>query len=190
MLAGIVLFVGLLLTGGIAAFHGGLIPLGSETAESARAHRILACESVLYAAADPNAIPAIDECASNEQNKDSRNEPQTGSAMHTITVKFDYDFTHNPVCSAKIKDACVSTFIVYDISGTKPYKLFSIPAPADAKGVTKGITATSPRMLFGVGKHRIGVAAVSGKGIESPPIDCNTIVEIKPPGLGSAPPAR
>jgi hypothetical protein len=100
--------------------------------------------------------------------------------MHTVTVKFDYDFTHTPLCNGKIKDACVSTFTVYDISGPKVYKLFSVPAPANAKGMMKGITATSPRMLFEVGKHRIGVSAVSASGKESPPVACDTIVEIGP----------
>jgi hypothetical protein len=99
--------------------------------------------------------------------------------MHSITVRFDYDFTKTPVCSAKVTAACVQTFDVYDISGDKPYLLFSIPAPQNAQGVMKGITATSPRMLFSIGRHRIGVSARMPNGEKSPPRDCKVIVEIK-----------
>jgi hypothetical protein len=102
-----------------------------------------------------------------------------GSAMHSIAVQFDYDFTKTPACSTKVTTACVKTFDVYDISGDKPYLLFSIPVPQNAQGVMKGITATSPRMLFAVGKHRIGVSAQMPDGEKSPPRDCKVIIEIK-----------
>jgi hypothetical protein len=180
MFAGIGIIAALLLTGGIAAFHGGLVSLGSDKSSTARAQRILACESEIYALAATGAIPGIDECTDPAQNSSSAKGGPTGSATHSITVKFDYDFTRTPVCSGKVKDACVSTFTVYDISGTKPYKLFSFPVPPDAKGSMKGISATSPRLLFAIGKHRIGVAAVSASGKESPPIDCDIVVEIGP----------
>jgi hypothetical protein len=108
------------------------------------------------------------------------NSPPAGSAMHSITVQFDYDFTKTPVCAAKVTPACVKTFDVYDISGEKPYLLFSIPAPANAQGMMKGITATSPRMLFAIGKHRIGVSALMANGEKSPPRECKVIIEIKP----------
>jgi hypothetical protein len=68
---------------------------------------------------------------------------------------------------------------VYDISSAKPYLLFSIPAPQNAQGVMKGITATSPRMWFAVGSHRIGVSAEMPDGEKSPPRDCKVIIEIK-----------
>lgn len=114
-----------------------------------------------------------------------------GSAMHSITVKFDYDFTKTPACSAKVTTGCVQKFDVYDISGEKPYLLFSVPAPANAQGAMKGITATSPRMLFAIGKHRIGVSAQMPNGEKSPPRDCKVIIEIKPdnPSSPSSPPA-
>ncbi|HEY4950570.1 MAG TPA: hypothetical protein VIH88_09575 [Candidatus Acidoferrales bacterium] len=106
--------------------------------------------------------------------------PQPGdSATHSITVQFDYDFTKTPACSTKVTNACVKTFDVYDISGDKPYLLFSIPVPQNAQGAMKGITATSPRMLFAVGKHRIGVSARMPDGEKSPPRDCKVIIEIK-----------
>jgi hypothetical protein len=105
-----------------------------------------------------------------------------GSAMHSITVTFDYDFTKTPACSDTVKTQCVAKFSVYDISGSKPYFLFSAPVPKGARGVTKGITATSPQLLFAVGKHRIAVSAREPSGAESPPHDCKVIIEIKAPG--------
>ena len=105
--------------------------------------------------------------------------PESGSAMHSITVQFDYDFTKTPACTAKVTKACVQKFDVYDISGDKPYLLFSIPAPPNAQGVMKGITATSPRMWFAIGRHRIGVSAQMPDGEKSPPRDCKVIIEIK-----------
>ena len=114
-----------------------------------------------------------------------------GSATHSITVKFDYDFTKTPACSAKVTTGCVQKFDVYDISGEKPYLLFSVPAPANAQGAIQGITATSPRMRFAIGKHRIGVSAQMPNGEKSPPRDCKVIIEIKPdnPSSPSNPPA-
>ena len=107
------------------------------------------------------------------------NPPAAGSAMHSITVQFDYDFGKTPACTAKVTTACIKTFDVYDISGEKPYLLFSIPVPANAQGLMKGIVATSPRMLFAIGKHRIGVSAQMPNGEKSPPRDCKVIIEIK-----------
>jgi hypothetical protein len=125
---------------------------------------------------------------SGQQN--GRDQPQTESAMHRITIQFDYDFTETPACSANVKAVCVQKFSVYDISGDKPYFLFAVPVPQNAHGVMKGITATSPRMLFAVGKHRIGVSAQTADGKESAPRACKTIIEIKPgsaPGPSAAP---
>ena len=113
------------------------------------------------------------------------NPPANGSALHSITVQFDYDFTKTPACTAKVTRACVQKFNVYDISSEKPYLLFSIPVPQNAQGLTKGITASSPRMWFAVGSHRIGVSAQMPDGEKSPPRDCKVIIEIKadsPPG--------
>ena len=108
------------------------------------------------------------------------------SAMHSITVTFDYDFTKTPACSANVKKHCVAKFSVYDISGDKPYFLFSAPVPDGAHGQMKAITATSPRLLFAVGKHRIAVSAQEPDGKESPPHDCKVIVEIKPADAGNS----
>ncbi|MGA7855028.1 MAG: hypothetical protein WCA15_17010 [Candidatus Acidiferrales bacterium] len=104
----------------------------------------------------------------------------TDSAKHVITLTFDYDFTKTPACSATVKVHCVAKFSVYDISSHKPYFLFFAPVPNGAHGLMKGITATSPQLLFAVGKHRIAVSAVEPDGSESPPHECKTIIEIKP----------
>jgi hypothetical protein len=126
--------------------------------------------------------------SSDQQNETDR--PQAESAMHSITLRFDYDFTKTPACSANVKAACVQKFSVYDISGGKPYFLFAVPVPQNAHGVAKGITATSPRMLFAVGKHRIGVSAQMADGRESPPRECKTIIEIKPESKSDLPAAH
>jgi hypothetical protein len=114
----------------------------------------------------------------------------TESAKHVITLTFDYDFTKTPACSATVKVHCVAKFSVYDISSHKPYFLFFEPVPDNAKGLMKGITATSPQLLFAVGKHRIAVSAVEPDGSESPPHECKTIIEIKPTATAAASPAH
>jgi hypothetical protein len=187
---GIVICIPLLVTGAIAAYYGKVFPVNANNSAASRLMVAARCEAAEKAIVAAGAIPGIDECLDPAAGQNATTEPG-GSAMHSITVKFDYDFTHNPVCTEKSrKDACVATFIIYDISNPKAYKLFSIPAPAGSYGAVKGITATSPRMLFGVGKHRIGVAAVAGNGRESPPVDCNVIVEIKPAEASSAAPSK
>jgi hypothetical protein len=126
----------------------------------------------------------------NSGQQNGGDQPQSESAMHRITVHFDYDFTETPACSANVKATCVQKFSVYDISGGKPYFLFAVPVPQNAHGVMKGITATSPRMLFAVGKHRIGVSAQTADSKESAPRACKAIIEIKPesaPGPSAAP---
>lgn len=114
----------------------------------------------------------------------------TESAKHVITLTFDYDFTKTPACSATVKVHCVAKFSVYDISSHKPYFLFFAPVPSGAHGVVKGITATSPQLLFAVGKHRIAVSAVEPDGSESPPHECKTIIEIKPTGTADTSPTH
>ncbi|MGA8405917.1 MAG: hypothetical protein WB680_01965 [Candidatus Acidiferrales bacterium] len=108
------------------------------------------------------------------------------SAMHSITLTFDYDFTKTPACSATVKTQCVAKFSVYDISSHKPYFLFYAPVPSGAHGLMKGITATSPQLLFAVGKHRIAVSAQEPDGKESPPHECKTIIEIKAAGTADS----
>ena len=94
---------------------------------------------------------------------------QTQPVKHTITVKFDYNFTPTPACSEKVTKKCIAKFIVYDISGEKPYKLFTIPVPAGATGKVKGISGESQPLLFESGKHLLGVSAQRDSGEESNP---------------------
>ncbi len=131
--------------------------------------------------AQPNAA------SSSSSSQKGSSDPSSESAMHSITVQFDYDFTKTPACTAKVTSACVQTFNVYDISGDKPYFLFAVPVPPNAQGAMKGITATSPRLLFAVGRHRIGVSAVMPNGQKSAPRECKVIVEIKAPNAPNAP---
>ncbi len=192
--AGILICAPLLITSGIVAYFGKVSPVSSNTSSAARLLAASSCEAAENAIVKVGEIPAIDNCLDIAAQESPPASQPSGSAMHSITVKFDYDFTRNPVCTEKMKkkdgDACVATFIVYDISNPKAYKLFSIPAPPGSAGMVKGITATSPRMLFGIGKHRIGVAAVSGRGRESPPVDCNVIVDVEPDTASGSGPAK
>ena len=93
--------------------------------------------------------------------------PAQTQPKHTITVKFDYNFTPTPACSQKVTKKCIAKFVVYDISGGKPYKLFEIPVPADASGAVKGISAESQPLLFEPGKHLVAVTAQKDSGEES-----------------------
>ncbi len=112
----------------------------------------------------------------------SGNSVATPSAKHSITVKFDYDFSRSPVCSAKITTKCVQQFNVYDISGGPAHrvKLFSIPVPSNASGQVKGITGTSPQLSFEPGTHFLAVTAQPTSGNESDPAVCTTTVQINP----------
>jgi hypothetical protein len=98
-----------------------------------------------------------------------QSEPQSQTPKHTITVTFDYDFTALHACSPKATKKCITKFIVYDISGKKPYKLFTIPVPADASGPVKGISGESQPLLFESGKHLLAVTAQKDSGEESSP---------------------
>jgi hypothetical protein len=94
---------------------------------------------------------------------------QAQSSKHIIVVTFDYDFTAVPACSEKVTKKCIAKFVVYDISGEKPYKLFTIPVPAGATGKVKGISGESQPLLFESGKHLLGVSAQRDSGEESNP---------------------
>jgi len=94
---------------------------------------------------------------------------QTQSPKHTIVVTFDYDFTEVSACSEKVNKKCIAKFVVYDISGEKPYRLFTIPVPVGAAGKVKGISGESQPLLFESGKHLLGVSAQRESGEESNP---------------------
>ena len=103
------------------------------------------------------------------------------SAMHTISVAFNYDFTKTPACNATVTKNCVAKFQVFDISlPEKPYLLFTIAVPEGATGKKNLIKAASPRLSFVIGKHRLGVSAVTVEGLRSDPALCSTIVTVGP----------
>jgi hypothetical protein len=60
----------------------------------------------------------------------------------------------------------------------KRTKLGTVPVPADASGVVRGIQGTTPRLVFESGKHLIGVTAQGPNGFESDPRQITTWVEI------------
>ena len=97
---------------------------------------------------------------------------------HTITVSFDYDFGKNPSCQEKPSaKMCVKQFVVYDVSKPR-IRLFSVPVPAGAKGLVKGIQATSPSLILIAGTHLIAVTAQDGSGEESPILSSRVAVKV------------
>lgn len=117
-----------------------------------------------------------------------------GQSTHKLVLTFDYDFTHQPSCSAetdatkadndkkdkKGQKECVQQFIAYDISAgvAKRTKLVSIPVPQGANGMVKGISATTPLLLFESGQHLIAVVAQTPNGNESDPNRCTFWITI------------
>jgi hypothetical protein len=99
---------------------------------------------------------------------------------HKITLTFDYDFRVTPACSKEITKACVQRFNYYDISQgiAKRVKLGSMPVPAGASGLVKGISSTTEELQFNSGRHMVAVAAQTSEGAESDLSKCSTIVRI------------
>jgi hypothetical protein len=102
-------------------------------------------------------------------------------SKHSVTVTFDYNFGLTPACSDKVTDNCVKQFNVYDISAgvENRTRLFTIPVDPAAKGVVKGITGSSPLLLFAPGKHLISVVAQTPSNQKSDPGACTAWIEIK-----------
>jgi hypothetical protein len=97
---------------------------------------------------------------------------ETDSNRHRITVTFDYDFTENHACSPTVTTNCLVRFNVYDISGTTPIKLFSIPAPSGADGRVTNITGSIRPLPSKLAKHVFAVSAQMASGTESSPQAC------------------
>lgn len=116
-------------------------------------------------------------------------------AKHSVTVTFNYDFTHTPACPDGVKPdpkkGCVSQFIVYDISGgvKNRIKLFTVAAPAGATKVVNGITGKSPELVFEPGKHELAVTAQMNGGTESAVNAATVWIEIPPPATAPGSPA-
>ena len=104
------------------------------------------------------------------------------AVMRTAKVKFDYDFSKSPACSAKVTQKCVQQFNVYEVSAKPPIFLFSIPVPPNARGKMTGITGSAPQKhSFFTGPHRIGVTAKGpGLNYESDPYQSMTFAEVLP----------
>jgi len=62
---------------------------------------------------------------------------------------------------------CIKQFNVYDATDKEQVKLFSIPVPAEATGLVKGITGTSPLISLRAGEHSLVVTAQEADGTES-----------------------
>jgi hypothetical protein len=105
---------------------------------------------------------------------------QSSPSKHSVTITFDYDFGITPPCSDKVVKNCVKQFVVYDISAgiQNRTKLFSFPADPAAKGMVKGVTATSPKLLFESGKHLISVVAQNPAEVESDVKAAQTWIEV------------
>jgi hypothetical protein len=103
------------------------------------------------------------------------------SAVHSIGVAFNYDFTRTPACTATVTKNCVAKFEVFDISvpGIQ-HLLFTIAVPPGAAGKSNLIKASSARLPFVIGKHRLGVSAITPENLKSDPALCQTIVTIGP----------
>lgn len=111
-----------------------------------------------------------------------------GQSKHRITVTFNYDFTHQAACQPDAKShggekgdkKCVQEFVVFDISAgeAKRTKLLSIPVPKRPHGMMKGITGTTPLLLFESGRHLIAVVARTQSGLESGLNQCTVWVDI------------
>jgi hypothetical protein len=91
---------------------------------------------------------------------------------HGVTVTFDYDFTENHACSSTVTTNCLARFNVYDVSGTTPTKLFSIPAPSGAAGRVTNITGGIRPLPSKSTKHVFAVSAQMASGAESSPQAC------------------
>lgn len=107
-------------------------------------------------------------------------EAQSAGSKHKVSITFNYDFSQTPVCPAKNAKSCVTQFNLYDISAglQKKTKLMSFPPPAGASGTVKGITATTPLLVFEPGKHLLAVTAQMSKGDESDPNRCTIWVDV------------
>lgn len=105
---------------------------------------------------------------------------QSAGSKHTISIRFDYDFSETPVCPAKSDKPCVRQFVLYDISAgaQKRTILMTFAPPAGASGLVKGITTTTPSMVFEPGKHLLAVTARMSKGDESDPNKCTIWVNV------------
>jgi hypothetical protein len=99
------------------------------------------------------------------------------STPHSVTVKFDYDFSSTPACAPGQKTGCVQQFVVYDITAgsnvPNRVTLGTVNVPAGAKGLVKGISGkVSPPPASG--KRLLSVVAQMPDGTASNPTKCTS----------------
>jgi len=99
-----------------------------------------------------------------------------GSAPHTISVTFDYDFDRTPACTEKIKRRCVLQFVVYDISAgsNHAYQIGTVALPDHPYGQRRAIPGKTDPHIFESGKHLIAVAAQEAEP-QPHPLESNTV---------------
>jgi hypothetical protein len=97
-----------------------------------------------------------------------------------VTVTFSYDFNLSHACSLTLTKNCVKQFNVYEATDKEQVKLFSIPVPADAAGLVKEITGTSPPLALRAGEHILVVTAQAADGTESDSGAGTIRIRIKP----------
>ena len=129
------------------------------------------------------------------------------SAWHCITVNFNYNFSTTPACSANNSvHPCTAQFAIYETTAgtgaTTRIFLFNVPLPAKQSGVVS-VTMQSPRQInWGLGWHKLGVAALDPVGGQSNLRFCNScatwvcvqvgptpIPSVPAPGTSTMPPA-
>jgi hypothetical protein len=111
--------------------------------------------------------------------------PAPTHGVHTIAVRFDYDFRVTPACTSQVTKHCVQQFVVYDISSgattRERYKLFSVPLPPSPTGMVHGISGAGAPRDFYSGQHLLGVTALgpaTTANNESNPQTCATWITI------------
>ena len=102
------------------------------------------------------------------------------TSPHTVTLKFDYNFSVNSACTAKKPTkVCVKEFQVYNLTDKgQRTKLFTIKAPDGATEMLK-VTGKSEPLPLAPGQRMLAVAAVSNTGKESNTYACTTMIDIK-----------
>jgi hypothetical protein len=103
----------------------------------------------------------------------------TAAQAATVDVKFDYNFTDNPACTATRTTNCVSGFRVGFLNGSTLDSKVNIPLPANPSGQVVGLTSSfTSQGIYGgktiaavaVGKDAAGVEVISDPTKATSPI--------------------
>jgi hypothetical protein len=108
-------------------------------------------------------------------------------SQHTISVKFNYDFTYAKGCKEKETGRCVKRFVIYDVTDpNKPVRLFSIAVPAKVKKIVYQIKGRSPMLNLTDGVHTLAAVAQWADGTESDKNACKVTVTVGGQGNANA----